>query len=255
MRNILTLARKELESYFSSPIGYIFLAIFAIIFGFFFYSLVAHFITNAMQAARFGGPPSMNINEMIFSPLLMNVAVTSLFLTPMLTMRLYAEERKTGTLELLLTSPVSDWEVLLGKFLGALTLYGGVVGLVFLYFSILFAFGNPNLKPMLSGLLGLIFFGATLISLGMLFSTFTRNQIIAGSLTFGMFLLLWVLNWTTVYSSGTFSRVASYLAVTTHLENFTKGVLDLSDCVYYLSFITLGLFLTARSMENAKGRP
>ena len=255
MRNILTIARKELVSYFSSPIAYIFLAIFAIIFGFFFYSLVAVFTTRPMQAARFGAPSGMNINEMIFSPLLMNVAVTSLFLTPMLTMRLYAEERKTGTLELLLTSPVSDWDVLLGKFFGALTLYSGVVGLVCLYFSVLFVYGNPNWKPLLPGLLGLVFFGATLISVGMLFSTFTQNQIIAGSLTFGIFLLLWVLDWTTVYSSGTFSSVASYLAVTTHLGNFTKGVLDLSDCVYYLSFISLGLFLTARSIENAKGRP
>ena len=135
MRNILTVARRELASYFTSPIAYIFLAIAAIIFGFFFYSIVAVFVSRALQATRFGGmPPAMNINEMIFRPLLMNVAVTSLFLTPMLTMRLYSEERKVGTLELLLTSPVSDWDILLGKFLGALTLYGGLIFLVLIYF-------------------------------------------------------------------------------------------------------------------------
>ncbi|MEE8257356.1 MAG: ABC transporter permease [Acidobacteriota bacterium] len=256
MRNVLTIARKELGSYFASPIAYIFLAIAAVIFGFFFYSIVAMYVSRALQVARFGGmPPGMNINEMIFRPLLMNVAVTSLFLTPMLTMRLYSEERKSGTLELLLTAPVSDWEILLGKFLGALTLYGGLILLVLLYFGLLFIYGNPNLKPLLPGVLGLVFFGGSLISLGMLFSTFTNNQIIAGSLTFGLFLLLWVLNWTSVYSTGTVSQVLSYLSVTTHLENFPKGVLDLSDCVYYLSLISLGLFLTARSMEASKGRP
>ena len=255
MRNILTVARRELASYFTSPIAYIFLAIAAIIFGFFFYSIVAVFVSRALQATRFGGmPPAMNINEMIFRPLLMNVAVTSLFLTPMLTMRLYSEERKVGTLELLLTSPVSDWDVLLGKFLGALTLYGGLIFLVLIYFGLLFFYGNPNFKPLLPGVLGLLFFGGSLISLGMLFSTFTSNQIIAGSLTFGLFLLLWVLDWTSVYSTGVTSQILSYLSVTTHLESFSKGVLDISDCVYYLSLISLGLFLTARSMEVIKGR-
>ena len=251
MRSILAIARRELGSYFGSPVAYVFLAIFVALFGFFFYGHLANILKYAPQIAQYGG---LNLNEMAIRPMLMNIAVISLFLVPMVTMRLYAEERKSGTLELLGTAPVSEWQVLLGKFLGAFTLYSCTVLLAALYISLLFLYGDPNWKPALSGILGLLLFGGMIVSLGMLFSTVTGNQIVAGSLTFGLFLLLWLLDGISSLAGGTTGRVLSYLAVTPHLTNFTRGVLDLSDSVYYLSFILLGLFLTARSMENAKGR-
>ncbi len=251
MRSILAIARRELGSYFGSPVAYVFLAIFAALFGFFFYGHLANILRYAPQIAQYGG---LNLNEMAIRPMLMNIAVISLFLVPMVTMRLYAEERKSGTLELLGTAPVSEWQVLLGKFLGAFTLYSGTVLLAAFYISLLFLYGDPNWKPALAGILGLLLFGGMIVSLGMLFSTITSNQIVAGSLTFGLFLLLWLLDGASSFADGTTGQVLSYLAVTPHLTNFTRGVLDLSDSVYYLSFILLGLFLTARSMEHAKGR-
>lgn len=251
MRSILAIARRELGSYFGSPVAYVFLAIFAALFGFLFYGHLANILRYAPQIAQYGG---LNLNEMAIRPMLMNIAVISLFLVPMVTMRLYAEERKSGTLELLGTAPVSEWQVLLGKFLGAFTLYSCTVLLAAFYISLLFLYGDPNWKPALAGILGLLLFGGMIVSLGMLFSTLTSNQIVAGSLTFGLFLLLWLLDGISSLAGGTTGQVLSYLAVTPHLTNFTRGVLDLSDSVYYLSFILLGLFLTARSMENAKGR-
>ena len=196
----------------------------------------------------------MNVNEMVIRPLFMNVSVVCLFLVPMITMRLFAEEKKTGTIELLMTSPLTDLQIILGKFLAALLLYAVLLAITFLYFMLLFHYGNPDWKPLLSGYLGLFLLGGCFMSLGILLSTLTKNQLVAGMLTFGLFLMLWVIDWISDYSMGPAGQVASYLALTTHLENFAKGVLDLRDTVYYLSVIGLGLFLTARSLESVRWR-
>jgi len=257
VRNILAIARKELKSYFTSPIAYIVLAIWAVIFGFFFFNALAFFVRNSMQADMMGRAMPMNVNEWIVRPLLMNLGVISLFLVPMITMRLYAEEKRSGTIELLLTSPVRDLELVLGKMLAAFLLYAAIVGICFLNFSLLFIYGNADGKPMLGGLLGLVLMGTAFLSLGMFLSTFTRNQIIAGTLTFGLLLMLWILDWAADSASGYSSRTAEvirYLSLTTHLENSARGVLDLRDLVYYLSVIFLGIFLTHRSLESLRWR-
>jgi ABC-2 type transport system permease protein len=258
MRNIWAITRKELNSYFRSPIAYIVLLVFAIIFGYFFVSILSMFVRQSMMAAQYaeeyGQAMHMNVNEMVIRPLLMNVSVVCLFLVPMITMRLFAEEKKTGTIELLMTSPLTDLQIILGKFFAAMLLYGCLLAITFFYFLILFHYGNPDWKPLLSGYLGLLLLGGCFMALGTLLSTLTRNQLVAGMLTFGLFLMMWVIEWVTDYSSGTIGEVASYIAMTTHLENFAKGVLDLRDSVYYLSVIGLGLFLTARSVESVRWR-
>ena len=254
MRNILTIARKELKTYFTSPIAYIVLAISAVIFGFFFYSALAFFVQRGMQSQMMGRGLPMNVNEFVIRPLLMNLSVISLFLIPMITMRLYAEEKRSGTIELLLTSPVRDLELILGKLLAAFVLYAAIMGLVLANLAVVFIYGDADWKPVAAGFLGVALMGAAFLSLGMLLSTFTRNQIVAGSLTFGLFLMLWVLDWVSAYSSSTVSQVASYISMTTHMENFAKGVIDLRDVVYYLSVIFLGVFLTQRSLESLRWR-
>jgi ABC-2 type transport system permease protein len=181
--------------------------------------------------------------------------VVLLLLIPLITMRLYAEERKTGTIELLLTSPLTDLQIILGKFLGALALFAVLLAVVFVYLSLLFIYGNPNFRPVLANALGFFLFGGALLALGMWISTFTRNQIVAGSIALAAFLLLYVLDWVTAYSTGRVSEVISYMSLTKHFDNFSKGVVDLSDLVYYLSVIVLGIFLTSRSVEALKGRP
>ncbi len=258
MRNIWTIARKEVNSYFRSPIAYIVLAVFAVIFGFFFYSVLSLFVaqslTQAQYAQMYGRTLHLNVNEMVVRPLLMNMSVVCLFLVPMITMRLFAEEKKVGTIELLMTSPVTDLQIILGKFLGALLLYASLMGLTLLYILILFRYGQPDWKPLVAGYLGQLLLGACFLSMGMLFSTFTRNQLVAGSLTFAFFLILWVIDWVSDYSGSRWGQIANYLSLTTHIENFSKGVIDLKDTVYYLTVIGLGLFLTARSTESVRWR-
>jgi ABC-2 type transport system permease protein len=170
-------------------------------------------------------------------------------------MRLYAEEKRSGTLELLLTSPLTDLEIILGKFLGALGLYAALVLLTFLYIGLLFIYGNPEAKPLISSALGFLLYGAALLSIGMWISTFTRNQIIAGVVTMVVLLLLYVLVWVRDYASGTLGQTIASFSFSDHTDNFSKGVIDVKDLAYYVSVIVLGVFLTARSVDALKGRP
>ena len=257
MRNILAVAGKELRAYFHSPIAYLVMALFAVLCGFFFYNYTAAFVVQTFRMMATGQmAPNVSINEYIIRPLLEGVlTVVLLLLIPLVTMRLFAEEKRSGTIELLLTSPLTDLQIILGKFLGALALYGVLMLLSFLYIGLLFLYGNPNAKPLLADVLGLFLFGGALLSLGMWISTLTKNQIIAGVVAFALFLLLYVFDWVNSYSSSDAGRVMSYMALTTHFDNFAKGVIDSSDVVYYLSVIIVGIFLTARSVEALKGKP
>jgi gliding motility-associated transport system permease protein len=258
MRNILAIAGKELRGYFHSPIAYLVMTVWSLLCGYLFWVYSGAYVTYSLRRSMMGGAsgPSPTINEFIIRSMLQGVLlVVLLLLIPLVTMRLYAEEKKTGTIELLLTSPLSDLEIIMGKYLGALALYSTLLGITFLYLGILFVYGNPDAKPLLANALGLFLYGGALLALGMWVSTFTRNQIIAGVVTMVLFILLFVLNWPEQISSNVVTQVLSYISLGSHLENFAKGVIDLKDTVYYLSAITLGLFLTARSVDALKGRP
>ncbi len=258
LRNVLAVAGKEMRAYFHSPIAYLVMTVYTAICGFVFYSSTAFFVIQSfrMQAMGGMGAPPMSLNENIIRPILGGVlTVVLLFLIPLITMRLFAEEKRSGTIELLLTFPLTDLEIILGKFLGALTMFVILEALTFVYFIVLFIYGNPNVKPLIGNALGILLYGSALLALGMWISTFTKNQIIAGAVGMAAFLLLYLLDWVSAYSQSTFGQVMSYLALTTHFDNFSKGVIQLSDVVYYLSVIILGIFLTARSMEALKGRP
>jgi len=172
----------------------------------------------------------------------------------MITMRLFAEEKRSGTIELLMTSPVRDVEIVLGKWLAATTFYAGVLAISALDLIFLFVYGNPDWKPILVAYLGLLLQGACLLAFGTFISSLTRNQIIAAGGTFAVCLLLWVFEWVTAYETSTWARVVSYLSVLTHFEPFAKGLLDSKDVVYYISTIFLGLFLTVRSLESLRWR-
>ena len=255
MKNTLTIFRKELKGYFSSPIAYLLMAFFALIFGFFFYSATRFLVDQAFRAQMMGGGmPPPDLNEYIIRPLLMNASVVALFLLPMLTMRLFAEEKRSGTIELLLTSPVHDAEIILGKWLAAMAMYAGIIGFSAINILMLFAYGRPDWKPILVGYLGLLLQGGCLLAIGTFISTTTSNQIIAAGSTFAVCLLLWVLDWVSSYETSTLGKVISYLSVVTHFEPFAKGVIDTKDVIFYLSMIFFGLFLTARSMESLRWR-
>jgi ABC-2 type transport system permease protein len=255
MRNIWIICRKELRSYFVSPIAYILLGIFAVVFGFFFWNVLQYFVMRGMESQMRGESIPMNVNEDVIRPLVANVTVIALFLIPMIGMRLFAEEKRTGTLELLATSPIRDSEIIFGKWLAALLLFAGMLLITLIDFMWLFRFGNPDWKPLAVAYLGLLLEAGALLALGAFISSLTRNQIIAGAVTFGLFLLLWVLDWITGYESALWARVLAYLCILTHFEDsFARGVLSIKDAVFYLSAIYLGLFLTARSLESLRGK-
>jgi ABC-2 type transport system permease protein len=254
MRNIWIICRKELGSYFVSPVAYILLLMFSLIFGFFFWNALGYFVIESMQLQMRGQMFPMNLNEQIIRPLLQNVSVLGLFFVPLITMRLFAEEERSGTIELLATSPVRDLEIVLGKWLAAVVLYSCLLLVTALNFGFLFKYGNPDWKPLLISYLGLLLQAGGMLAIGTFISTLTRSQIIAGAATFGVCLLLWVLGWVGGYESATWARVLSYMSVITHFESFGRGVLDSKDAVFYLTVIFLGLFFTARSIESLRWR-
>jgi len=254
MKNVLLICFKEFKGYFVSPIGYAVMALFALIFGFGFYTATRDMVQLGFRAQMMGQQQPMSVNDMVIRPLLGFAGTIALFLIPMITMRLIAEEKRTGTIELLLTSPVTDLEIILGKWLGAVLLYMSVLGMSVLNIAMLFLWGKPDLKPLLVAYLGLLLQGGCLLALGTLISTMTRNQIVAGGVTFFVSLLLCLLLWFTAYGASPALQVINYLSIVTHMENFSKGVIDSKDIVFYLSFIFFLLFLTKRSMESLRWR-
>jgi ABC-2 type transport system permease protein len=253
VRNIWIICRKELGSYFVSPVAYILLTMFGLIFGFFFWNGLRVFVMEGMEMQMRGQAFPMNLNEDIIRPLLSNVSVIGLFFIPMITMRLFAEEKRTGTIELLATSPVRDVEIIIGKWLAAMALYSCLLLFTALNFAFLFRYGKPDWKPLAIGYLGLLLQAGALLAVGTFVSTLTKNQIIAGAVTFAICLLLWIVGWVQ-YETATWAQVLSYMSVIVHFESFSKGVLDTKDAIFYLTVIFVSLFFTARSMESLRWR-
>ena len=254
MRNALAIANKEFRSYFASPIAYILIGLFSLLFGYFFYVFLMVFVRQSEQMMQFGGGGGANVNQMMIRGLFQNTAVIILFVMPMITMRTYSEEKRSGTIELLLTSPLTDLEIIVGKFLGALALYAAMLIVTMFYMAILFRIGNPEWRPIVAGYLGLLLMGGCFLSAGLFISSLTKNQIVAGFLTFATFLMLWIINWMGESSGPTTRDVLNYLSITEHLDDFSRGIIDTKHVVYYLSFITFGLFLTAKSVDSERWR-
>jgi ABC-2 type transport system permease protein len=253
MGNILAIAEKELKSYFASPIAYVIIGFFALVFGYFYVVSIDFFVRASMQMGM-PGQGQINIHNMAIRPLFQNVSVVALFVLPLITMRTYAEEKRSGTIELLLTSPVTDFQIIMGKFLGAVALYFMMLAVTTIHMAILFVYGNPEWKPIVSGYLGLFLMGASFISIGLLISSLTKNQIVAGMITFVVLLLLWTIGWMQESAGPMTQKVLQALSLTDRFDDFTKGVIDLKHVVYYLSFISFGLFLTAKSVDSERWR-
>jgi len=254
MNNALVICRKELNGYFRSPIAYGLMAFFALIAGWFFYVAVAIFVQRGMEGQMMGRQMPMDVNEWVIRPVLSNLSVVGLFMIPMVTMRLFAEEKRSGTYELLATSPIRDYEIIWGKWLAALALWAVLLAVSLLNIGILFMYGKPDWKPLLVGYLGLLLQGGCLLAIGTFISTTTRNQIVAGVATFAICLLLWILEWVSAYETAAWAKVVSYMSVLQHFEPFSKGVIDTKDLIFYFSMIFLGLFLTKRALESVRWR-
>lgn len=253
MRNVLAIAERELRAYFASPIAYVVIGFFALLFGYFFYALLSYFEQQSMQMGLQPGQ-TMNINQMLIGPVLMNATVILLFVFPLITMRTYAEEKRSGTIELLLTAPLTDLQIILGKFAGAMLLYASMLAVTLVHIGLLFLYGSPEWKPILTGYLGLLLMGGCFLSVGLLISSLTRNQIVAGMVTFAVFLMLWVINWIGSFVGPTTQAVLAHLSITEHFDDFAKGVIDTRHLVYYASFMAFGLFLTMKSVDSERWR-
>src|SRR5258705_9327311 len=253
MNNILALAHKELRSYFSTAIAYIVMGFFALLWGAFFYSMVLIVNQQSMQLGL-DGQGGVNINQQLVRPLFLNASVILLFVLPLITMRTYSEEKRSGTIELLLTSPISDVQIIVGKFLGAMALFGAMLAITLIHMLFLFSWTmpRPEWRPLVTGYVGLLLMGGCFISVGLFISSLTKNQIVSGIATFAVFLLLWVINWPASFSGPTMQSILNYLSITDHYDDFTKGILDTKHFVYYFSVMSLGLFLTTRSVDTER---
>lgn len=234
MNNILAITKRELKAYFYSPIAYVVYALFLMLSGYFF-SLIL-----------------FNSREASLRALSYNFIITLLFFAPLLTMKLFAEERKMGTLEMLMTKPVRDAEVVLGKFFAAFGFYALMLSTTLVYVGILARYGSPDMGPIWTGYLGLLLVGAAFIALGVFASTLTENQIIAAVITFSFILLFWILGWLSGNLGFGTESIFTELALSTHFDDFVKGVIDWRSFVYYLSFIFFWLFATVKSIEVRK---
>lgn len=255
MTNILAIAHKELKAYFASPIAYVLLGVFAVLYGWFFAAILLFFERQSTQFGAMGmGPQSVNLNQQLIRPVLMNVSVIMLFILPLITMRTYAEEKRSGTMELLLTSPLTDVQIVVGKFLGAMGLVSAMLAVTIPHLLLLSLYSNPEWVPLVVAYAGYLLMTGCFVAVGLFVSSLTRNQIVAAVATFGVFLMLWVIDWMGSFAGPRARQIYEYLSITGHFDDFTKGVLDTRHLVYYLSFITFGLFLTVRSVDSERWR-
>jgi len=259
MRKTWAIYQKEMKHFFYSPIAYIVIAAFAIIAGIFFYLYLSSFVEAAfmdtIRSQQYRTPPQkFNINLQLIRPYFWNLALISLFVLPLVTMRLYSEEKKGGTVELLYTSPLSVGNIVMGKFLAGLSFYFIMLLPTIIFQIILFVYGNPEFWPVVSGYLGLLLLGSAFIAGGLFISSLTENQIIAAIGGFGLSLLLWVIGWAANFSGPGLASVLNYLSIINHFEDFAQGVIDTQHIAYYILFSAFGIYLTYKSVESIRWR-
>ena len=255
MANVLAIFKKEVRSYFVSPVAYGVLCIFAILAGFFFWIMTGVYQTATLQSMM--NPmmgQGLNPSEWVFRPLFRNLAVILLFMMPALTARLFAEEKKQGTAELLFTYPIRDVELLLGKFLAALALLLCMLAMTLVYPLLLAAFVRIEWGSALAGYLGLILLGLAFLALGTLISSLTEHQLVAFAVAFGAALLLWIIAWPADQAGSTLRSLLNHLSIIAHQDSFAKGVIESKDVIFYVNVTIFFLFLTLRSLESKRWR-
>jgi ABC-2 type transport system permease protein len=258
MRNIYAIYRKEMGHYFVSPIAYVvvglFLALTAFFFNFYLGQAIKASFEMQMEGMRFGTPPEFDVPSIVTRSLLGVMSMLILFFTPMLTMGVYAEERKRGTMELLMTSPITDVEIVVGKFLASLTLWIIMLLPTASFVAFMFAHSEPAppWRVMLAAYTGALLLGGSLLALGSFVSSLTENQLISAVLTFAASLFIWILD--VGGNREVLGGVLQYLSAIRHYDDFTRGIVDTSSLIYYASFIFLFIFLTVRSLDSIRWR-
>jgi ABC-2 type transport system permease protein len=257
MSNVYFIAMRELRSIFTSPIGWIVLTLFLLLNGWIFFGLLNRFNFMSFLYMQMQNPQmlmQMNLNQQVMAPILQNMTIILLLVVPLVTMRLFAEERKLKTDELLFTSPVSVGEIVMGKFVAAFVFLSVMLALTFIYPGILFKYGNPEMGPLVSGYLGLLLLATCFVAVGLFTSSLTENQIVAAVSCFVVLLMFYLININSMTMSGATKDVLDYLSLIGHFEPFIKGVIDSKGLVYYVTFTIAGLILTGVSLESRRWR-
>jgi ABC-2 type transport system permease protein len=257
MRNTLVIAGKELQGYFVQPVAYVVLTVFLLLGGWFFFAMLRQFDEMVQLIQMMGQAQSlqqMNLNTRVIDPLLHDLSIVLVIVIPALTMRVFAEEKRTGTYELLLTAPVRTGEIVAGKFIAAACFTLIMVGLAWIFPIILMIFGNPEVGVMFAGYLALALLAITFVAVGLFTSSLTQNQIIAAISSFGLLILLYVISWPAEAGGGVVWSLLKYLSLPEHFSTMVRGVIDTADIVFFVSVILLALFLTQRSVESARWR-
>lgn len=259
MKATLAIFQKEFKSFFYSPIAYVILALFTALTGVFFYLYLSSFVEasfmDTIRAQQYHiAPQKFNVNLMLIRPYFWNIALISLFTLPLITMRLYSEEKRLGTVELLYTAPITPTQIVLGKFLAGLGFYIVMLLPTMFFQALLFIYGDPEFLPVLSGYIGLILLGSAFISVGLFISTTTENQIIAAIGGFGLSLLLWVVGWGANFAGPTLKPLLNYISIINHFEDFAQGVIDTNHIAYYVLFCFVGLYFSLKVIESVKWR-
>ncbi|MBI5185817.1 MAG: ABC transporter permease subunit [Nitrospinae bacterium] len=258
MRNFLLIFQKEIRSYFNSPIAYVVITMFLVLSGYYFYNVFASFSTVSFQALsdpmlqRQSG--LLNITERVVRPFFGNLSTFLLIMLPMLTMRSFSEEKKSGTIELLLTYPITDAQVIMGKFAGCFGIFSIMLLLTIPCFGFVVAWGQPEIGVIVCGYIGVFLMGGAFISLGILISSLTENQIVAAVLSFGSLILFFMLGFAATKAGPGMRDLLNYISFIPHLYSFAKGVINTADIVYYLLFIFVCVFLNMRALESKRWR-
>ena len=255
MRAVAAICLKELRRYFTSPVAWALAFIFLLLFGYLSFSAISQFSLHCMQLASFAElRAQLNLNRMVVEPLLYDLSFILLFLAPLITMRLFAEERRLRTDELLFTLPLRPWQIVGGKFLGALGFLGFLVACTLPLPVSLLVVGNPDPGPLCTGYLGAMLVGASFLAVGLLFSALTENQIVAAAGTYGVLILFWFLTWNEAVAGPRLIEVLLRMSLFDRFYGFAQGVVESKDVVFFLLFSGYFLFLTARSLESRKWR-
>jgi ABC-2 type transport system permease protein len=252
----VAICKRELLSFFVSPIAYFVITGFTLLVGFFFFQGLAFFARIFEMAPMMNFRPGQmpNLNEYVVQGLYQTMIVILVFMVPLLTMRTVAEEKRRGTFELLITSPLSISEIVLGKFMGLSVVILIMLGITFIFPGLLIVYGNPEVAPILSGFLGVVLCTLAFASIGMAASSFTENQIVAGISSMVALLLLYVIQSPSETTGGTVAEVLRYLSPVAQVTDLVKGVITLKSIIYFISLTVFGLFLSQRALEAHRWR-
>ena len=256
MRNIWAICKRELLAFFVSPIAYFVITGFTLLVGFFFFNHLSYFAQMVEMSAMISlrGKDLPNLNQTVIEGVYQTMVVILVFLIPLLTMRTIAEEKKKGTFELLITSPVSVSQIVLGKFLSIAVVLIIMLSVNLIFPALLMKYGNPEVLPIVSGFLGLVLCSLGFASIGMAVSSFTENQVVAGVVSMVTLLLLYVIQAPAESLGGAAADVFRYLSPVDQLQDLLRGIITLKSITYFVSMIVIGLFLSQRALEAYRWR-